>query len=139
MAPDLTVLMRVLAGFVLLDLVMLAVLLLSKRHFKRRYMRKLRLSQIVNEHVLSGRGIEEAARLMRKNSRMLFQIIKELGDSVRLPGAVRDRWIDILQSEGHVRRMRKRLDSRFTLRRLESVVGLWVIGGDEAEIGRAHV
>ncbi|MFO7850368.1 MAG: glycosyltransferase [Spirochaetia bacterium] len=130
MALDYPLLLWAIKAFVLLDLLLLALLFLGKLYYRRRYRKKVMLSAFVHTHMLSGEEVPAAKKILWKNPGLFLRVIKELGDTVHLPGEVENRWFDLLRKGAYVKKMCRRLDSPLSLRRIEAATGLGIIGGD---------
>ena len=135
MAADFPLLFRVILAFVALDLLILLVLLLSKYHYRQRYRHKAALSQLLYQGLLHQKSSSHIVSKLRKRPRLMFELLKELEDSVRLPSAQKSKLLQITQWHKLDEKLLDKLSARSRQTRIQAVMSLSVIGG--SKVGKA--
>lgn len=131
MVIDFSLLYLVIAIFVGLDILLLSIMLMSKHHYRRRYTRKASLSRIVNAGILHGTIPEKTMKKLRRNPRLLMELMKELGDSVELPAERKKALLKFFERSNIDEKLIGKLSACNQRTRIRAAMYLSVIGGEK--------
>ena len=110
------------------DVVIIIFLLISKKLYKARHIRKEKLSQDIRNTLLKTDFSAEPKKDLFRRPMLLFELLTDLGDSVHLPEELQRKLVHLLSSEGYVKKIFSQLSAPSKVKRLRSVMHLTILG-----------
>ncbi len=131
METDFSLLYHIVFVFIALDILLLAILLLSKFYYRARYKRKAALYKEVNAAILHHQHTPQLLKRIRRNSNLFMELLKDFGDTLELPEARKAELFERIQSNRLDDKLIRKLSARNQRTRIRAAMGLSVIGGEK--------
>ena len=130
MPDDFNLILRMMGLLLVIDAGIIAVLFASKAYYRSRYKRTIKMADYLRRIILRSDTSPELLKKITRHPVLLFNMIRNLGDSVELPEGLQARVVTLLTKKGYIRRFISQLGSPFVVRRLRAITYL-TIAGDE--------